>query len=726
LSVPPPHGVDPEGDRFAAEQSALRRVATLVARGAPAAEMFDTVSCEVGRVVGADGALLCRYEADGAATALGGWCRDGSSPICEVGTRFVPEPGTSMRLILETHRPARTDTYDELSTPHALAARAAGWRSGVAAPVIVDGRLWGVLGVASADQPFPPGTEERLAEFTELVASAIANAESREHIGELAEEQAALRRVATLAARGAPAAEVFHAVSCEVGRLVGADDAGLSRFEADDTVTSLGAWSRSGGANMIDVGARFVAEPGTTHRLVVETGRPVRTDSFEGLSDPLTESARARGLRAAVAAPVIVEGRVWGLLGVASTGPPFPPGTEERLTQFTDLVAAAIASTESRKELGRLAEEQAALRRVATLVAQGAPPTEVFAVVAEEVARAIDVPVVSIVSYEPDSFATVLASYSERGELFPFGVRLPLDGASAVAEVRESGRPARIDDFSRLESTIAEIARRGSIRSSVGTPIAVAGRVWGAMVVSSVEPDQLPEGTEERLADFTQLMATAIANAESRAELNASRARIVATADATRRRIERDLHDGAQQQLVSLAFDLSVAREAVPRELRQHRDELTRIVGGLTNALDELREIARGIHPAMLAEVGLRPALKTLARRSAVRVELDVHAPPGLPEQVAVTAYYIVSEALANTARHARASVVHVTVNVRDGTLDVCINDDGRGGADATRGSGLLGLKDRVEAIGGSLSLHSPPGAGTSLHVELPLDEPVD
>jgi signal transduction histidine kinase len=221
-------------------------------------------------------------------------------------------------------------------------------------------------------------------------------------------------------------------------------------------------------------------------------------------------------------------------------------------------------------------------------------------------------------------------------------------------------------------------------------------------------------------------MATAIANAESRAELNASRARIVATADATRRRIERDLHDGAQQQLVSLAFDLSVAREAVPHELRQHRDELTRIVGGLTNALDELREIARGIHPAMLAEVGLRPALKTLARRSAVRVELDVHAPPGLPEQVAVTAYYIVSEALANTARHARASVVHVTVNVRDGTLDVCINDDGRGGADATRGSGLLGLKDRVEAIGGSLSLHSPPGAGTSLHVELPLDEPVD
>jgi signal transduction histidine kinase len=631
-----------------------------------------------------------------------------------------------MKLILETHRPGRADTYDELSTPHAAAARAAGWRSGVAAPVIVDGRLWGALGVASADQPFPPDTEGRLAEFTELVASAIANAESREHISELADEQAALRRVATLAARGAPAAEVFHAVSCEVGRLVGADDAGLSRFEADDTVTVLGAWSRTGGANIIDVGSRFVPEPGTTHRLVVETSRPVRTDSFEGLSGPLTDRARARGLRAAVAAPVLVEGRVWGMLGVASTGRPFPPGTEERLTQFTDLAAAAIASTESRKELGRLAEEQAALRRVATLVAQGARPTEVFAVVAEEVARVVDVPVVSIVSYEPDSFATVVASFSAQGELFPSGLRLPLDGASAVAEVRESGRPARIDDVSRLESTIGEIARRGRIRSSIGTPIVAAGRVWGAMVVSSVEPDQLPEGTEGRLADFTQLMATAIANAESRAELNASRARIVATADATRRRIERDLHDGAQQQLISLAFELSVAKEAVPRELQAHRDELTRIVGGLTSALEELREIARGIHPAMLTEVGLRPALRTLARRSRVRVELDVHAPSRLPEQVAVTAYYIVSEALANTARYAQASVAYVTVEARSGVLDVCIRDDGRGGAEPARGSGLLGLKDRVEAIGGTLSLHSPPGAGTSLHVELPLDEPVD
>jgi signal transduction histidine kinase len=701
-------------------------VATLVARGAPPAEVFDAVSGEVGRLHDADGAGLCRYEADGAATMLGGWSRGGGSPIVDVGTRFVPEPGSATRLIFKTGRPGRVDTDEHPpSNARDAAIRAAGWRSGVAAPVIVEGRLWGILGVASRGLPFPPGTEERLAEFTELVASAIANTESREQLGELADEQAALRRVATLVAGGARPAEVFAAVSGEVGRLVGADDAGLSRFEADDTATILGAWSRRDGPQLLDVGVRFVPEPGTTHRLVLETRRPVRTDSYDELSCPISADARARGLRAAVAAPVIVEGRIWGMLGVASCDQPFPPGTEGRLAEFTELVASAIANTDSREELGRLAKEQAALRRVATLVAQGAPPESVLAVVAEEVARVVHVPVVSIVCYEPDCFATELASFSERGELFPVGTRWPLDGASVVAQVRESGRPARINDYSRVEGTIAETTRRVGIRSTVGIPIVVASRLWGAMVVSSGEPEPLPEGTEGRLADFTELVATAIANAEGRSELNASRARIVATADATRRRLERDLHDGAQQQLVSLALELSVAQEAVPVELHQHRAELGRIVEGLTSALDELREIARGIHPAMLAEVGLGPALKTLARRSAVRVKLDVRATPRLPERVEVPAYYIVCEALANTTRYARASVVHVTVEERDRILHVSVCDDGQGGADPARGSGLLGLKDRVEAIGGTMSLESPPGVGTSLHVELPLDEPI-
>jgi signal transduction histidine kinase len=363
------------------------------------------------------------------------------------------------------------------------------------------------------------------------------------------------------------------------------------------------------------------------------------------------------------------------------------------------------------------------LRRVATLVAEGAPPASLLAVVAEEVARVVDVPLVSIVRYEADGTATELASFSRRGELFPVGTRWSLDGTNVVAHVHESGRPARINDYSGLEGVIAETVRRAGIHSTVGIPIVVLGRLWGAMVVSSAELEPLPEGTEARLADFTELVATAIANAESLAELDASRARIVATADATRRRIERDLHDGAQQQLVSLALEVRAVQALVPPELGELRAELSRVVEGQTSVLDGLREIAHGIHPAILAEGGLGPALKTLARRSAIPVELDVRAELRLPEAVEVTAYYVVSEALTNAAKYARASAVHVAVEARARMLRVLVRDDGEGGADPDRGSGLLGLKDRAEAIGGTLSLQSPPGAGTSLQVELPLDD---
>jgi signal transduction histidine kinase len=376
-----------------------------------------------------------------------------------------------------------------------------------------------------------------------------------------------------------------------------------------------------------------------------------------------------------------------------------------------------------RAELVRLANEQASLRRVATLVAEGAAPTSVLAVVAEEVARVMNVWGVSIVRYESDGTATELANYTEQGQLFAIGTRWFLDGVSVVGDVRESGRPARIDDYSKLEGVIPETARRIGIRSSVAIPIIVAGRLWGAMVVGSPALESLPHTTEARLTDFTELIGTAIANAESRAEVDASRARIMATADATRRRIERDLHDGTQQRLVSLALELRAAQEAMPAELHEHRARLSRTAEGLTSVLDELREIARGIHPAILGEGGLGPALKTLSRRSAVPVELDVCAELRLPEGVEVAAYYIVSEALTNAVKYAHASVVHVAVEVRDQMLRISVGDDGEGGADPARGSGLLGLKDRAEAMGGTMSLESRPDAGTSLRVELPLDE---
>jgi signal transduction histidine kinase len=494
----------------------------------------------------------------------------------------------------------------------------------------------------------------------------------------------------------------------------------LARYEPDGIVAVVSGWSTNG----IDLaaGTQLPLEDTSVAELVFRTGRPARRDSYEGASEKMSVRTHELGIRSSAGAPIVVDGGLWGVLGAWSSQPePLGADTESRIAAFTELVATAISNTEARTETSRLAAEQAALRRVATLVAEGAAPASLLAVVAEEVARIVHVWSVSIVRYEDDGTATELANFFEEGELFPVGKRWSLDGTNVVAEVRQSSRPARINDHSGLEGEIAQSVRGLGIRSTVGIPIAVAGRLWGAMVVSSTEYEPLPEGTEARLADFTELLATAIANAEGRAELDASRARIVATADATRRQIERNLHDGAQQQLVSLALQLRGAQAAVPDE---HRAALSRTVEGLNTVLEELREISRGIHPAILGEGGLRPALKALARRSAVPVELDLRAEPRLPERVEVAVYYVVSEALTNAAKYASASGVHVGVEVRDRTLGVSVRDDGDGGADPARGSGLLGLKDRVEAIGGTMSLQSPPGAGTSLHVELPLDDP--
>jgi signal transduction histidine kinase len=260
------------------------------------------------------------------------------------------------------------------------------------------------------------------------------------------------------------------------------------------------------------------------------------------------------------------------------------------------------------------------------------------------------------------------------------------------------------------------------IRASVGCPIVVAGRPWGVIAASTKREEPFPPATEAQIARFTELVATAVANAEAHAELTASRARIVATADGTRRRIERDLHDGAQQRLVSLALRLRTAAAAIPPDLDQVHQELAGVEAELDEALDELRELSRGIHPAILSEGGLGPALRNLARRSSVPVQLQVRTQARLPERVEVAAYYVVAEALTNVAKHASASVVQVDVDTDNGLVRLAIQDDGVGGADPTRGSGLIGLKDRVEVTGGTLRVESHPGQGTSLLAKLPIE----
>ena len=285
----------------------------------------------------------------------------------------------------------------------------------------------------------------------------------------------------------------------------------------------------------------------------------------------------------------------------------------------------------------------------------------------------------------------------------------------------ETGCPARIDNYADSASgPLSTAVREAGIRSAVGTPIIVEGRLWGELGVASTLEEPLPPDTEARLASFTELVATAIANAQSRAELMASRARIIAAADDTRRRIQRDLHDGTQQQLVSLMLDLRQVQEAVPPQLGELESGLARITGRLEGVFNQVREISHGIHPAILSDGGLTPALKALARRSAVPVTLDLRAARRLPEHVEVAAYYAVSEALANAAKHAHASAVHVELDTPGASVRLAVRDDGIGGADPARGSGLTGLRDRIEAVGGTLHVTSPAGGGTTLLIEIP------
>jgi signal transduction histidine kinase len=369
----------------------------------------------------------------------------------------------------------------------------------------------------------------------------------------------------------------------------------------------------------------------------------------------------------------------------------------------------------------RLSEEQAALRRVATLVARGAPPSDVFSAVAKELARESGASITTVLRYEDDGTATVVGGWGEPGVQIPIGARLKVAGHGVAVSVLRTGTAARTGRFDGPPGSVAHFFQNAGVTTGSGSPIVVEGRLWGIAVAASRNADALPAGTEHRIADFTELAATAIANAEAQAQLVESRARIVASADETRRRIERDLHDGAQQRLVSLALQLRAAQATVPPELGQLDAELDRVTAGLTSALDELREYARGIHPAFLSERGLGPALKTLARRCPVPVELDMRAEGRLPERVEVGAYYVVSEALTNAAKHAGASRVTVRVEAVTDVLHVTVRDDGRGGAGFSRGTGLVGLKDRVEALGGRISLDSPYEAGTILHTELPL-----
>jgi signal transduction histidine kinase len=369
-----------------------------------------------------------------------------------------------------------------------------------------------------------------------------------------------------------------------------------------------------------------------------------------------------------------------------------------------------------------LLDEQAALRRVATLVATAGEPARVFPIVTEEVGRLLGAQTANMVRYRHDDAADVIGQWNEPGApSMPLGVRLDLDGDTLTPKILRSGQPERVDDFSVLRGRLAERLHQLGICSGVGAPIVFDGELWGAVVVSSVRTHAFAPGAEHRVAAFTELVAQALANAEAREQLTASRARIVAAGDAERQRLERNLHDGAQQRLVTLAIGLRIADRLIDEDPAAAHAAIARAAEDLSASLAELREIARGLHPAVLTEHGLEPAVHGLMQRAPLPVELTFDVAERPPAAVEAAAYYVIAESLTNVAKYAQAS--HATVEVRalGDRLLIAVSDDGVGGADQGAGSGLLGLEDRVAALGGRLHIESQVGRGTSVRADVPI-----
>jgi signal transduction histidine kinase len=561
--------------------------------------------------------------------------------------------------------------------------------------------------------------EEELRKARDELEVKVAERTAELHVAN--DELGALRRVATLVAEGVQPPDLFAVVAQEVAHIVNVPLVNVVRYELDGTAKECASFSTEG--PVFPVGKRWSLDGTNVLRLVRASSAPARIDDYSQLEGEIADALRRSGIRSTVGSPIVVAGRLWGAMVVSTTEEyPLPEGTEARLADFTELLATAIANAESREALEYVAEEQAALRRMATLVAEGVSPAEIFSAVSDEVGGLFGSGA-AVLRFEDDPPAIVFVGVAKVE--IPIGTRWEFQDGMASAEVYRTGCSARVDamDWSSASGPVATAGRRLSVVSTVVSPVVVEGRLWGALSVSSSDKP-LPVDTEERLEKFTELVATAIANADSRSELAASRRRIVAASDEARRRIERDLHDGTQQRLVSLGLAVRAAEANAPPDSSDLRAELSRIAIGLADAVEDLQEISRGIHPPILSQGGLGPALRTLARRSAIPVELDIATDARFPAPVEVAAYFVVSEALANATKHAQASAsgIELSLATRNRSLILSIHDDGVGGADPARGSGLVGLTDRVEALGGSIVVRSRQGDGTHITAELPLE----
>ncbi len=692
-------------ERLAGEQAALLRVAQLVARGTPEAELFDAVAIEASGLIGGEGANLVRFDGPRTFTIIA-TC-GGPAPV---GLKVeVPDDddGTA-REVIRTHRPARRDNHRTSAAP-LFSDGTYGPGSSVSVPIIVEGRLWGLLGCVTEGRRLPTGTEHRLQQFAELVAAAIANSQARAEVQQLADEQSALLRVAELVARGASGPELFDAVAAEAAGLINNEATTLVRYEGNRTFTII---ATRGGP--VPVGTSVVVPPGDEGSMsrMLREKRPNRLDDYPSEPGPHFTHERY-GVGSSVSVPIMVEGELWGMLGCLTEGRRLPVGTEDRLQQFAELVTAAIANSQARAEMQHLADDQAAFRRVAELVARGVAVDQVFAEVSTETSRVLGGTAAALLRFDQDGFAVVVGAHDSPAVL---GARIPVGNHSDAGGLFPAGRPFRIDP---LEHTgLAEVAREIGVTAGVAAPIIVEGSVWGALATGTSRAAPSPH-SEEQLEQFAALAAVAITNAENKAKLTASRARVVATADETRRRLQRDVHDGAQQRLVQTVITLKLGRDAAAAGAPT-ADLISEALRHAERANAELRELVHGILPASLSQGGLQRGLESLIADITTPVQLEFSA-PRLPAETETTAYFIVAEALANVVKHAAATRARVHVRTDAASLIVEVSDDGAGGADAARGSGLTGLQDRVDAAGGTLTLSSELGSGTTLRAGLPI-----
>jgi signal transduction histidine kinase len=758
---------------------------------------------------------MIRFELDATATLV---ANEGSTvPEVQVGERWEGYPATGLTAtVLHTGQAARVDDYQDV--PGGEATVREGIRSAVAMPIHVNGRLWGAIAVGSGQGPLPPDTEQRMTEFTDLVATAVANAQNRAELIAsrtriVAASDEARRRIERELHDGAQQRLIALALRLRWAAEIPYESDGI-RTEITDVAAGLmgvidelreishgihpAVLSKAGLPSALRaIGRRSAVPVEMDLRIDGRLPEPVEVGVYYVVSEMLTNAAKhAQASVVEVDAEVSggtlrvcirddgvggadqlrgsglvgLQDRVEALGGTFSlhsptgggttvccelpvqagaehpdaghvrrpAGPSGRSGGVDLDARPREISAGEIDELErafnptyrspetSRDELTRLLDEQAALRRVATLVARGIHPVETFSAVAEEIRRLLGADNAGVGRLEQDGTSLVVVScVGENQVRVPVGTHLELRDYLAPAMVLRTGRAARVDEdqWATVSDPVADGLRAFGIRSMVASPIIVEGRLWGVVTVLT-RRGPFPAGTADRLAHFTELVATAVGNAESRAELAASRARIVAASDETRRRIERDLHDGTQQRLVSLGLGLRLVQTKVPAELPELATELDWVADELNGVVEDLRETARGIHPVILSQGGLGPALRTLARRADIAVELDVGAIARLPEPIEVAAYYLVSEALINAAKHAQASVMRVAVEERDNRLHISIRDDGVGGLDPARGSRLIDLRDRAEALGGSIEVISRPGEGTLILIQLPLRVP--